>query len=69
MNVLVAGAGGGKTSSMAKLVISRMKEINNDKVIYVITYTNSAKDKIKDKVIENEGSIPSQIKIDTIHSY
>lgn len=69
MNVLVAGAGGGKTSSMAKLVISRMKEINNDKVIYVITYTNSAKDKIKDKVIENEGSIPSQIKIDTIHSF
>lgn len=70
MNIIVAGAGAGKTTSMAEMVISRLKkDVTNGKIIYVISYTNSARDKIREKIIENEGSIPSQVKVETIHSF
>ncbi|MEG9298067.1 UvrD-helicase domain-containing protein [Mangrovibacillus sp. Mu-81] len=69
MYIVVAGAGAGKTSSMAELVISRLKEITDNKIIYVITYTNAARDRIKEKVLENEGCIPNLLKIETIHSF
>jgi superfamily I DNA/RNA helicase len=69
MNIVVAGAGAGKTTSMAELVISKLKEVTDGKIIYVITYTNSARDRIRDKIRENEGNIPTQLKIETIHSF
>lgn len=70
MNIIVAGAGAGKTTSMAEMVISRFKkEVTNGKIIYVISYTNSARDRIREKIRENEGSIPTHIKVETIHSF
>jgi superfamily I DNA/RNA helicase len=54
---------------MAELVISRLQEVTNGKIIYVITYTNSARDRIRDKVKEHKGTIPRQLKIETIHSF
>ncbi|UOR10985.1 UvrD-helicase domain-containing protein [Halobacillus amylolyticus] len=69
MNIVVAGAGAGKTTSMAEVVISRLKEVANGKFIYVISYTNSARDRIREKIRENEGSIPRQVKVETIHSF
>lgn len=69
MNIIVAGAGAGKTTSMSEVVISRLKEVTNGKRIYVISYTNSARDRIKEKIIENVGSIPKEIKVETIHSF
>ncbi|WP_255437787.1 UvrD-helicase domain-containing protein [Thalassobacillus sp. CUG 92003] len=70
MNIVVAGAGAGKTTSMAEVVISRLKkEFTNGKIIYVISYTNSARERIREKIIENEGSIPKQVKVETIHSF
>ncbi|MCD5324328.1 MULTISPECIES: UvrD-helicase domain-containing protein [Pontibacillus] len=69
MNIVVAGAGAGKTTSMAEVVISRLQEVTDGKIIYVITYTNSARDRIRNKIIENEGKIPNQLKIETIHTF
>jgi hypothetical protein len=69
MNIVVAGAGAGKTTSMAELVISRLQEVSDGQIIYVTTYTNSARDRIRDKVREHEGTIPRQLKIETIHSF
>jgi superfamily I DNA/RNA helicase len=69
MNIVVAGAGAGKTTSMAESIISRLQEVTNGKIIYVITYTNSARDRIRDKVREHKGTNPSQLKIETIHSF
>ncbi|AGN36734.1 hypothetical protein BaLi_c23870 [Bacillus paralicheniformis ATCC 9945a] len=54
---------------MADLVISRLKEITDNKIIYVITYTNAARDRIKEKITEKEGNIPRQLKVETIHSF
>ncbi|MCA1022130.1 UvrD-helicase domain-containing protein [Halobacillus litoralis] len=70
MNIVVAGAGAGKTTSMAEVVISRLHNMETKgKIIYVISYTNSARDRIKEKIIKNHGSIPSQVKVETIHSF
>lgn len=69
MNIIVAGAGAGKTTSMAKTVLSRHKQIDTHKFIYVVTYTNAARDKIREKFIEENGSIPKQIHVETYHSF
>jgi hypothetical protein len=69
MRIIVAGAGAGKTSSMAEEVIARYKQIEDGKIIYVITYTNAARDHIRNKIIEQLGSIPKQIKVETSHVF
>lgn len=69
MNIVVAGAGAGKTTSMAEVVLQRLKEINKEKIVYVVTYTNAARDRIREKVIEKNGSIPKQLYIETYHSF
>lgn len=69
MNIIVAGAGAGKTTSMAEKVLEREKKSLNQKIIYVITYTNSAKDCIRKKITEINGSIPQRIKVETIHTF
>ncbi|MGE6489758.1 UvrD-helicase domain-containing protein [Paenisporosarcina sp. NPDC076898] len=69
MNIVVAGAGAGKTTSMAEVVLQRLKEINKEKIVYIVTYTNSARDRIREKVMELNGSIPKQLHIETYHSF
>lgn len=68
MNIIVAGAGAGKTSSMAQLVLDRYNETES-KIIYVITYTNAAKNHIKNKINELYGIVPKRILVETIHSF
>ncbi|MGF9975494.1 UvrD-helicase domain-containing protein [Viridibacillus arvi] len=69
MKLIVAGAGAGKTTSMAEEVLKRYEEIKDGKVIYVITYTNAARDHIRKKIVELHGSIPKQIKVETSHVF
>lgn len=69
MRVVVAGAGAGKTSSMAEEVLTRYGELEKGKIIYVITYTNAARDHIRNKITEQHGSIPTQIKVETSHVF
>lgn len=69
MNIVVAGAGAGKTTSMAQVVLERLNEITDQKIIYVITYTNAARDRIREKIIELNGIIPKQLFIETLHAF
>lgn len=69
MKIVVAGAGAGKTTSMAQVVLDRLKEIVDGKFIYVITYTNAARDRIREKIIELNGKIPKQLFIETSHVF
>lgn len=69
MKIVVAGAGAGKTTSMAQQVLDRYKIIEQGKIIYIITYTNAAKNQIRNKIIELHGAIPDQVKIETSHSF
>ncbi|EJR27818.1 UvrD-helicase domain-containing protein [Bacillus cereus] len=69
MKIVVAGAGAGKTTSMAQVVLDRLKEVTNGKIIYVITYTNAARNRIREKIIELNGSIPKQLFIETLHVF
>lgn len=69
MKIIVAGAGAGKTTSMAEEVTERYRQLTDNKIIYVITYTNAAKDHIKNKLTEELGTIPSNIKVETSHAF
>ncbi|MRC29435.1 AAA family ATPase [Bacillus thuringiensis] len=69
MKIVVAGAGAGKTTSMAQVVLDRLEEVTNGKFIYVITYTNAARDRIREKIIELNGCIPNRLFIETIHVF
>lgn len=69
MKIVVAGAGAGKTTSMAQLVLDKLEEVNTGKFIYVITYTNAARNRIREKIIELNGCIPNQLFIETIHVF
>lgn len=69
MRLIVAGAGAGKTTSMAQLVLDRFQQITDNKIIYVVTYTNAARDHIRSKIKELYGNIPKTIFVETIHSF
>lgn len=68
MKIIVAGAGAGKTRSMAQMVLNRYNEVDS-KFIYVITFTNAAKNHVKNKIRELNGHIPRRILVRTIHSF
>lgn len=67
MIVNVAGAGAGKTTSMADILLAH--DIPDGKVIFCIAFTNAAADNIRDKVSLKTGNVPEKIKISTIHSF
>ena len=68
MIINVAGAGAGKTTNLASRVTG--ETIDPNKVIYVVAFTNSAVDKISEKIrFLNGGSIPKNIIVSTIHSF
>lgn len=67
MKVNVAGAGAGKTTTMADR-ISEL-EIPEGKIVFCIAFTNAAADNIEEKVEKNLGQVPGNIKISTIHAF
>ena len=67
MIVKVAGAGAGKTTKMADIIINQ--DIPEGKIIFCIAFTNAAANNIKEKIVEKLGNIPNNIKISTIHSF
>ncbi|QMV44006.1 UvrD-helicase domain-containing protein [Cohnella cholangitidis] len=69
MKIVVAGAGAGKTTSMAKVVMDRLKEVVDGKMIYVVTYTNAARDRIRDLINKEYGSIPKNLHVETSHAF
>lgn len=67
--IKIAGAGAGKTTSMAQKIVEKRNELAPDKIIYCITYTNTAADRISSVLKERFGVIPQNIKVSTIHSF
>ncbi|MBJ2123411.1 UvrD-helicase domain-containing protein [Flavobacterium sp. IB48] len=69
IEIQIAGAGAGKTYGLAKKLIDCADLNNSHKIIYAITYTNSARKKISSTILEQLGYIPTEIKIETVHSF
>ncbi len=67
MRIEVAGAGSGKTSSMASRVLS--EEIPVGRVLFCVAFTNAAVLHIESKLVQMNGSVPSGVRVSTIHSF
>lgn len=65
--IQIAGAGAGKTYGLAELICNF--NIDNNKKVYAITYTNYAKNNIEEKIIKTNGCVPDYISISTIHTF
>ena len=61
IEVQIAGAGAGKTYGLAVSLIEHIK--------FALTYTNSATAKIEQEIIKRHGFIPSNLCIQTVHSF
>ena len=51
MKITVAGAGAGKTTTMAETIIELHRRLNSKRIIYCITFTNNATRCIEEKLI------------------
>ena len=69
MNIYIAGAGAGKTTTMADNIIEIRNKIEENKIIFCITFTNNAVACIEKKLKKYYGEIPSNIMVCTIHSF
>lgn len=69
MHIDIAGAGAGKTTSMTDTIIRLRSETKSHLQVFCITFTNNASDCIRNKLENYYGSLPSNIKVSTIHSF
>ncbi|EPT9249651.1 UvrD-helicase domain-containing protein [Photobacterium damselae] len=69
IEVQIAGAGAGKTYGLAKTLIEHIEACTSHKKTFALTYTNSATAKIEQEVIKQYGFIPSNLCIQTVHSF
>ncbi|MBU1465773.1 MAG: UvrD-helicase domain-containing protein [Gammaproteobacteria bacterium] len=65
----IAGAGAGKTYGLARTLIEHIKACSSHKKTFALTYTNSATMKIEQEIIKQYGFIPSNLYIQTVHSF
>lgn len=69
IEVQIAGAGAGKTYGLAATLIAHIEACTNHKKTFALTYTNSATAKIEQEIITQHGFIPSNLCIQTVHSF
>jgi len=67
ITVQIAGAGAGKTFGLASKIADRIAVAPSTKSIYALTYTNSAKNKIKIELVKNSDCL--HVNVDTVHSF
>lgn len=67
MRIEVAGAGAGKTLSMASRVLS--EEISDCRVLFCVAFTNAAVRHIESKLVQKNGFVPLGVRVSTIHSF
>lgn len=67
ISVQIAGAGAGKTFGLASKIAARVVEAPSTKSIYALTYTNAAKNKIKNELMKNSSCL--NVNVDTVHSF
>ncbi|MDS7905614.1 AAA family ATPase [Klebsiella pasteurii] len=67
ITVQIAGAGAGKTHGLASQIAAKLAEAETDKKIHALTYTNTARDKIKSALkMHTDGA---RVNVDTVHSF
>ncbi len=69
IEVQIAGAGAGKTYGLAESLIDHIKACTSHKKTFALTYTNSATAKIEQEIIKQHGFIPSNLCVQTVHSF
>ncbi len=69
IEVQIAGAGAGKTYGLAKTLIEHIEACNSHKKTFALTYTNTATAKIEQEIIKQHGFIPSNLYVQTVHSF
>lgn len=69
MEISVAGAGAGKTTTMADRVVAAFELIGARQNIYCLAFTNNAVSRIEEKLLEYYDELPQNIKISTLHSF
>lgn len=69
MEITIAGAGAGKTTTMANKIIEIHSTLKNDKKVFCLAFTNNAVRCINNKLKEYYGDIPNDIIVSTIHSF
>lgn len=69
IEVQIAGAGAGKTYGLAKTLIEHIVACTTHKKTFALTYTNSATAKIEQEIVKQHGFIPSNLCIQTVHSF
>lgn len=67
MRIDVAGAGAGKTYSMATRILEC--GIPDGQIVFCVAFTNAAANNINKKLIGLCGSVPDNVKVSTIHSF
>ena len=69
MEISVAGAGAGKTTTMADRVVAAFELIGARQNIYCLAFTNNAVSRIEEKLSEHYDELPQNIKVSTLHSF
>lgn len=69
MKIKIAGAGAGKTTTIAENIIELRNTIEGNKKIFCLAFTNNAVECIGNKLQEFYGTIPNNIIVSTIHSF
>jgi hypothetical protein len=70
IDIQVAGAGAGKTYGLADAIERRLAaREETHKVIFALTYTNTARDKIAQEIAKKMGRIPECVQVLTVHTY
>ncbi|HIF9461978.1 TPA: UvrD-helicase domain-containing protein [Photobacterium damselae] len=69
IEVQIAGAGAGKTYGLAKTLIEHIEVCTSHKKTFALTYTNIATAKIEQEIIKQHGFIPSNLYVQTVHSF
>lgn len=69
MQICIAGAGAGKTTTMADTIVKLRDGTDKSKNIFCITFTNNAVSCIGQKLQDYYGIIPNNIIVSTIHSF
>ena len=68
MIVTLAGPGAGKTTDLIEQIENVLSEVDTNREIAVITYTNASVNDLKDKLIKKQ-KLPQKLFIGTIHSF
>ena len=68
IEVQIAGAGAGKTYSLAEKIIAHYDPMSHKK-IFAITYTNNAAKNISEAIIKQRGYLPENIVVCTVHTF